>query len=381
MKIAIVGPAHPYKGGSAQHTTALAHHLSDAGHELWLESWRRQYPKFLYPGQLTIDEPETELFARTERSLDWHRPDGWRRSGRRLAATDLDAVVLALFSPVQVPAYLVLARAARAGGARIIALCHNVLPHEPRRFDRPAMRAMLRAADAVVVHSADEARLAATLTDAPVEVASLPLHLPGVEAAARPAAGAPDRRNRLLFFGMVRQYKGVDLLLRALAAARPAVALTIAGEIWEGREQLYGLIGDLGLGDRVTISEGYVPVGQVPAIFESADALVLPYRSGTASQNALIAFQFGLPVIATRAGAVADAVVAGVNGLLCAPDDVGDLTQAIEALYKPGVLERLRAGIRAPDSKRAWESYVRAIERAIDPDLASPGRDVDRKSA
>src|ERR1700734_2412581 len=200
MKIAIVGPAHPYKGGSAQHTTALAHHLSDAGHELWLESWRRQYPKFLYPGQLTIDEPETELFARTERSLDWHRPDGWRRSGRRLAATDLDAVVLALFSPVQVPAYLVLARAARAGGARIIALCHNVLSHEPRRFDRPAMRAMLRAADAVVVHSADEARLAATLTDAPVEVASLPLHLPGVEAAARPAAGAPDRRNRLLFF-------------------------------------------------------------------------------------------------------------------------------------------------------------------------------------
>ena len=90
---------------------------------------------------------------------------------------------------------------------------------------------------------------------------------------------------------------------------------------------LRGTAESLGLGDRVTISEGYVPVGQVPAIFESADALVLPYRSGTASQNALIAFQFGLPVIATRAGAVADAVVAGVNGLLCAPNDVGDLTQ------------------------------------------------------
>jgi glycosyltransferase involved in cell wall biosynthesis len=346
-----------------------------------LLTWRAQYPRLLYPGQLTVDQPEVELFPDTEWPLAWYRPDGWWRTGKRLAARQCDAVLISVFTPIQVPAYLTLAKAARAGGCKIVAICHNVLPHEHRRFDKPAMKALLRHVDAVVVHSKEEAALAASLTSAPVEIAALPLHLPHAEPQAAGPGEASPQQNRLLFFGMVRQYKGVDLLLRALAAARPDVALTIAGEIWEGREQLYGLIADLGLGDRVTISEGYVPVGQVPAIFESADALVLPYRSGTASQNALIAFQFGLPVIATRAGAVADAVVAGVNGLLCAPDDVGDLTQAIDALYKPGVLERLRAGVRAPDSKLAWESYVRAIERAIDPDLASPGRDVDRKSA
>ena len=364
MRIAVVGPAHPYKGGSAQHTTALAHQLSAAGHDVWLESWRRQYPGFLYPGVLTVDEPEGDLFASTGRSLDWYRPDGWWRTGRRLAAAGHEAVVIALFTPVQVPAYLALARAARAGGARVVALCHNVLPHERRRFDRPAMKAMLRAVDAVVVHAAAEAELAASLTSVQVEVAPLPLHLPGTETAGTPDPDGRLQRNRLLFFGMVRQYKGVDVLLRALAGTRAEVALTIAGEIWEGRAELLGLITELRLGNRVTVNDGYLPTAAIPGLFASADALVLPYRSGTASQNALIAFQFGLPVIATRAGAVAEAVEPGVSGLLCAPGDVADLTRAIDELYAPGVLAALQRGVRAPDTKLAWENYVAAIEHA-----------------
>ena len=364
MRIAVVGPAHPYKGGSAQHTTALAHQLSAAGHDVWLESWRRQYPGFLYPGVLTVDVPEGDLFASTGRSLDWYRPDGWWRTGRRLAAAGYDAVVIALFTPLQVPAYLALARGARAGGARVVALCHNVLPHERRRFDRPAMKAMLRAVDAVVVHAAAEARLAASLTNVQVEIAPLPLHLPGTETTATAEPDGRPQRNRLLFFGMVRRYKGVDVLLRALATTRADVALTIAGEIWEGREELPALITELGLGDRVTVSDGYAPTTAIPALFASADALVLPYRSGTASQNALIAFQFGLPVIATRAGAVADAVEPGVSGLLCAPGDVADLARAIDELYAPGVLAALQRGVRPPDTKLAWENYVAVIEHA-----------------
>jgi glycosyltransferase involved in cell wall biosynthesis len=102
----------------------------------------------------------------------------------------------------------------------------------------------------------------------------------------------------------------------------------------------------------------------VPAYFAAADALVLPYRSGTASQNALIALQFGIPVVASRAGAVAAAIQDGVNGILCSPGDVTDLTRAISQLYLPGMLDRLRLGVRPPDTGQAWDQYIAAVERA-----------------
>jgi glycosyltransferase involved in cell wall biosynthesis len=363
VKIAIVGPAHPYKGGSAQHTTELAHRLTAAGHHVTLQSWRAMYPRALYPGQPLADEPELPLFPDTHRSLAWYRPDGWWRVGRRLGR-EFDVLLLAVFTSVQVPAYLVMARAAHAGGCQVVALCHNVLPHERRRIDKPLMRALLQRSDAIIVHSPEEAELAASLAGTPVETAALPLHLPGAERREPKAAGPRPPRHRLLFFGMVRPYKGLDLLLRALADTKPEISLTVAGEIWAQRGELLKLITDLQLGDRVTFTDGYVTARDVPALFAAADALVLPYRSGTASQNALIALQFGIPVVASRAGAVAAAIEDGVNGILCGPGDVADLTRAISRLYEPGMLDRLRLGVRAPDTGPDWDRYVAAVERA-----------------
>jgi D-inositol-3-phosphate glycosyltransferase len=393
VKIAIVGPAHPYKGGPAQHATSLAHRLAAAGHEVTLESWIAQYPKLLYPGQLTVDQPEVALFGDTRRSLAWYRPDSWWRTGRRLARGRYDAVILFLYTPVQVPAYVVLSAAARRGGCTMVALCNNVLPHERRGVDRALMGFLLRRMRGLVVHSKEQAELAATLTSAPAQVATLPPHLPhGQHPPAPPAAGDaaaeqagpsqpaasrpdaaspagpdPDRpaARRLLFFGIVRPYKGLDVLLRALPQVSAEVTLTVAGEIWGDRAELDKLISDLGLADRVSLSGGYVATEDVPALFAGADALVLPYRSGTASQNAMIAFDFGIPVIATRAGAIADAVADGVNGILCAPDDVAGLAQAISRLYQPGVLQQLRRGVRPVYPDALWNDYVAAAELAI----------------
>ncbi|HEY7325843.1 MAG TPA: glycosyltransferase [Streptosporangiaceae bacterium] len=363
MKIAIVGPAHPYKGGSAQHTTELAHRLSAGGHQVSLHSWRAMYPRALYPGQPLVDEPELPLFPDTSRELAWYRPDGWWRAGRRLGR-HFDAVLLAVFTPIQVPAYLVMARAAQAGGCQVVALCHNVLPHEHRKADEPLMRALLRRCDAILVHSPEEAATAAGLADTSVETAALPLHLPGARRPELPGTGPRPPRNRLLFFGIVRPYKGLDLLLRALASTKPEISLTVAGEIWAQRDELLKLISDLQLGDRVTLTDQYVAASDVPGYFAAADALVLPYRSGTASQNALIALQFGVPVIASRAGAVAAAIQDGVNGILCSPGDVADLTRAISRLYQPGMLDQLRLGVRPPDTGSAWDQYIAAVERA-----------------
>ncbi|MEO3790455.1 glycosyltransferase family 4 protein [Nonomuraea sp. B10E15] len=347
MRIAIVGPTYPYKGGGAQHTTELAHRLAALGHDVVIESWRAQYPSFLYPGRQTISAPEGIPYPKTARRLDWRRPDGWVAAGRRLRSADL--VVLAVLSPVQVPAYLgILLGLGRR--AKAVALCHNVLPHERKPYDRPLMRALLKRVDAVLTHSEQQAALARGLTGTPVSVAGLPPHLPSTTAARSTAV-----HRRLLFFGIVRPYKGLDLLLRALP---DDVALTVAGEFWGGLDETRALIAELGLGDRVELRPGYVAAEDVPALFAAADALVLPYRTATASQNVWLGHEHGVPVIATRVGALADHVTDGVDGLLVEPGDAGALRETIERFYVSGEPERLRSGVKAVDPEPFWSAYT-----------------------
>lgn len=358
MDMAIVGPAFPYKGGGAQHTTELAHRLAAAGHDVVIESWRAQYPAFLYPGRQTISDPEGEPFPGTRRRLDWRRPDGWWRTGRGLRAYDL--VVLATLTPVQVPSYLgILAGLGRRAPA--VALCHNVLPHERKPYDEPLMKRLLRRVDGVLVHSEAQADLARKLTDRPVRVAEMPAHLP--TSATAPQDDAKVRR-RLLFFGIVRPYKGLDVLLRALAEGPGDVALTVAGEFWGGLDETRELIRSLDLTSRVELRPGYVPAADVPGLFAAADALVLPYRTATASQNVWMAHEQGLPVIATDVGGFAAQIRDGVDGLICTPDDVPSLAAALRRFYTPGEPERLRSGVRPVDHAPLWAAYLDALTDA-----------------
>ena len=130
---------------------------------------------------------------------------------------------------------------------------------------------------------------------------------------------------------------------------------------WGGTTDTEKLIAGLGLASRVTLRPGYVPADQIPALFGAADPLVMPYREATASQNALLAFAHGAPVITTTAGALAGQVRDGVDGLTCAPGDEKDLLRALEQISDPEVLSRLRAGIPAVDPDRGWDGYLRVL--------------------
>ena len=153
MRIALIGPAHPYKGGGARHTTELAHRLAAAGHDVIIESWKAQYPARLYPGQQTVDTPEGWPYPRTYRRLAWYRPDGWVAAGRRLRSADL--VVFALLTPLQVPSYLSVLAGLTVGARtaqrpRTMVICHNVLPHERRPGDVALTRTLLARVDTVL---------------------------------------------------------------------------------------------------------------------------------------------------------------------------------------------------------------------------------------
>jgi glycosyltransferase involved in cell wall biosynthesis len=360
VRIALVGPAHPYKGGGARHTTELAHRLAAAGHDVIIESWRAQYPRRLYPGQQTVDVPEGEPYPRTHSRLAWYRPDGWLAEGGRLRTADL--VVFVLLTPLQVPAYLAIMSTLRHTKTAVI--CHNVLPHERRPGDVPLVKALLKKADAVITHSAAQAAQAKDLAPgAMVRTVTMPPHLPATSRhnLSPERVASPTPSTRLLFFGIVRPYKGLDVLLRALAQSPPHVTLTVAGEFWSDRAETDQLVAELGLRDRVTLRPGYVPADQLPALFAAADALVMPYREATASQNALLAFAHGVPVITTTAGALAEAVRDGVDGLTCAPGDTADLLRVLTEISDPGVIGRLRAGVRTVDPEPGWAAYLRVL--------------------
>lgn len=356
MRIAVVGPTYPYKGGIAHHTTELAHRLAKAGHGVELISWSAQYPEVLYPGVQRVpdDQPETPPFLATSYPLSWKNPVSWAFTGARLRS--FDRVVLVVVTPIQAPAYLTLLAALGAERRRrTVALCHNVLPHERRFFDLPLTRAVLRRVGHVLVHTEAQANLAGELGAPRVICAEMPPHFPALPK--EPIVPGRPLSQTLLFFGLVRPYKGVEVLLRALVQV-PSVKLTIAGEIWGGSSTLLELTRDLRIEDRVTVDGGYVPSSRITELFARTDALVLPYRSGTATQNVLLAHLHGVPVIATRVGSLEKQVQHEVDGLLCNPDDVDDLARAIQYFYQPGVAEGLRRGVPAVSTDAEWEHYL-----------------------
>jgi glycosyltransferase involved in cell wall biosynthesis len=358
LRLAVVGPTHPFKGGVAAHTTQLCHELAEAGHDVTLVSWTHLYPSLLYPGEQAVpgDTPDVEPFPRTVRSLSWARPDTWVRTGRRLR--DLDAVVIVHVIPQVVPAQLALLRAA-GPGPRTLVIAHNVLPHEPRPGDRRLVEALFRRVDSVVVHSDSQARLAAELGAAHVRELDLPPHLPGGVPEEHVDSTGP---TRLLALGIVRDYKGVDLLLDAMLDV-PDVRLTIAGEMWgDSGRRVKELAADPRLAGRVEVHGGYVPADRIADLLARHDVLTLTYRQATASQNVLLARLHGLPVLATHVGTFGRQVRDGVDGLLVPPNDRAALVDALRRLSNRAYAGQLRSAVRPPDLSGPWAHYVGGIE-------------------
>jgi glycosyltransferase involved in cell wall biosynthesis len=296
------------------------------------------------------------------RSLAWNRPDTWVRAAWRLR--DRDAVVFVVVTPIQLIAYHVMLTVL-GRRVRTVALVHNVLPHEPSPLDRPLVAAFLRRVSTVLVHSDEQATLARSLAPTDVRTEVLPSNIdlrPARHAARRTVA---TDRLEVLFFGLVRPYKGVDLLVRA-AGRVPQVHLTIAGEFWVDEQELLELAESVGLADRLTLVPGYVPADQLAELFGACHIVALPYRHATGSGNIRLALEQGVPVIVTRVGDLPDAVAGGV-GLVCEPDDAESLGAALARAADVAVLAELdRAVLTRPSQHEAeWVAYATAvIERA-----------------
>lgn len=364
MRVALVGPSAPYRGGIVDHTNALARELDRAEVLAEFAAWGRQFPKFAHPSGVVPfrgkDDPTP--IAQTTFDLHWNRPDSWVRVGRRLskAATHL---VFAVTSPLQLPAFRAITaafRSSRSATPRTVnAIFHNVLPHEPSIWDRALSRALLTVADSNVVHATQQAAEAAKLGAANVRVLVLPFHPPqGVRLGRHP--GSDRRFDRLAFLGFVREYKGLDILLRAIARAKTRPHLVVLGEFWEPRARYDDLIEELRLTDRVNIHDGFATGPALSSALSEVDGMVLPYRSATASQQPRLAFAHGVPVIATEVGGLTVDLRHGVDAMICEPT-VSGLARTIDAFYTDGQWLHLRRRVSPPDPAAEWSSYLSGL--------------------
>lgn len=374
MRICVVGPTYPFRGGIAHYTTLLVRHLRLAGHQAPLYSFTRQYPSWLFPGKTDRDPSTTPLRVDCEYILDPINPFTWLRLFRRVRADNPDLLVLQWWVPYWTPCLTALGwLVKRNTRIKIVFICHNVTPHEGGGIlDRRLALTALRRGDTLLVHSEqDRFKLLALLPQARVVKASHPTYAP---LAQQPSSATDSLRTRLglpatgpilLFFGFVRPYKGLEYLIQALPLIRKRLPahLVVAGEFWSSREFYERYAGEFGVAQQISFVDQYIPNEELQAYFELADVVVLPYVSATQSGVAQLAFGFNKPVITTRVGGLAEVVEDGVNGLLVPPQDEVALADAVIRFFTDDVGARIGERMRAGGSATySWEELVQTLE-------------------
>jgi glycosyltransferase involved in cell wall biosynthesis len=375
-----VGPAYPLRGGIAQFNAILVQTLRRRGHEVNVISFRRQYPGLLFPGRTQREEGQIppELDVGAEAVLDTVAPWTWWVAYRKIRAQDPDLVLYKYWMPFFAPCFGTLSRWIHKGThAKVLYICDNVVPHERRILDDALTRYLLESGDAFIVMSR-------TVRDDLLRFRPGARHRlvphPVYEHFGRPMDRAQARRRLLelgvrladpdsgrpllLFFGIIRPYKGLDLLLRAMPGIvrETQAALVVAGEFYSGREETYRLVEELELREHVHLVDAYVPNDQVGIYLSAADVVVLPYRSATQSGIVQVAYQLERPVIATDVGGLSEMIRDGETGLLVPPGDVEALEAAVIRFLREGMGPAMEERVREEKKRFSWDRMAEAVE-------------------
>jgi glycosyltransferase involved in cell wall biosynthesis len=370
MRLTVFGPGYPFRGGIARATTELVSTLENRGHQVLFLTPRRQYPQWLYPGISDRDPEACRSLDCAAPVLDPLDPRTWRSARRRAREHDADGWIVPYWTWAWAGLWWYLLRGQPRPAS--VAVVHNPVDHDGHLWQRLAARRVIGASQALFTHARVlAAELERAYPSIPVGYHALPAAGTTVEVGrdrARDELALPGDRRVALFLGLIRPYKGVDLLLEA-AAALPESSdwlLVIAGEPW----------GDLGgclerqaeslnLKQRVRFDLQWVPESRVPTLLAAADLLVLPYRRGSQSAVAPMALAQGVPVLSTAVGGVPEIVHDGINGVIVPPGDPAALTDALQDLS----VEKLRvlaAGARRSAENLTWAGYAGALEELLE---------------
>ena len=370
MKITILGPAHPYRGGLASIMEIMARTFQRRGDEVDIKTFTLQYPSLLFPGesQTVATPPPADL--RICRCVNTMNPLNWVRVGRRIRRERPDFVLMKYWTPFMAPCFGTIARIARGNGhTKVLCQIDNVEPHERHLTDKPFNRYYLHSVDGFVYMSEQVHSELRAYSDAPALFSPHPLFENFGERVERSEACVRlglDLANRyVLFFGLIRDYKGLDLLLDAWAQLRRAGRtegrrLIVAGEFYTAREPYLNRIADNGLQDEVLLHDRFIPDDDVKYYFSAADFVVQPYKTATQSGVTQIAYQFCVPMVVTAVGGLPEIVPDGRVGYVCPPTAEG-VAAAMDRMYEGDALKRFRENCVEERRRFSWEEMCSRV--------------------
>ncbi len=367
-RIALLGPAPPFRGGISQFALMLAREFLREGHEVRMYTFKRQYPQLLFPGgeQTTTFSDIHDIPV--ERVFTPYLPHTWKNAVVSIRDFQPDLLITSYFLPWFAPSYAWIYK--RLSDTRKICLAHNIDFHEKWPGADLLSQQFFKHCERIVLLSS------ACLNDLkrkmPVAISRKgllgfhPIYDCYSSGWDKPVA-VPPKQPTALFFGLIKAYKGLDVLLKALKQARrriPELKLIIAGEVYGKADMYEHLIRELGLGEAVDARFHYITDSEIAAIFRQAQVCVLPYKSATQSGVIATAYSFQMPVIASDVGGLSEYVSAGDTGLLVPPNDPEALAASLIRYFEEDLHARMSARIPSYIEKFSWPKLAALILEA-----------------
>ncbi len=367
--IVLIGPAHPLRGGLATYNQLLATKLQEAGHRVKIVSFKLQYPKILFPGKTQYSsDPKPEHLNITQ-EINSVNPINWLIIGNKLKNEKPDLVIFRYWLSFMAPCLGSIARLIHGNNfSKIVAITDNIIPHERKWFDTPLTRYFLKSCDGFVTMSrAVLADLEKFKLNKPALFNPHPMYESfgkKIEKSnAKEILGLSADANYLLFFGFIRQYKGLDLLLEAFADERLRkhnVKLIIAGEYYEDSQRYKDIIQKLNLEEELVQHNDFIPDTEVHQYFSACDMVVQTYKDATQSGVTQVAYYYDKPMLVTNVGGLAELVPHGKVGYVC-PVDVQEIADALVDFYEGGREAEFAQAVAVEKQKFKWEPMIESL--------------------
>ncbi len=378
QNIVILGPAHPYRGGGiTTFNERLAKELQQHNYNVTIYNFSLQYPSFLFPGKTQYSDEAAPTHLNILRKVNAVNPMNWLRVGNELKKLAPDLIIVRYWLPFMGPAFgTILRKVKKNRHTKVIAITDNVIPHEKRIGDKPFTNYFLKSCDGFITMSEkvmNDLRL--MVPGKPAELVAHPMYdnfgAAISKAEARNSLGIGNTVQLMLFFGFIRKYKGLDILLQAMsilkeknhvaqgAAKLKNVRLLMAGEFYEDEKNYQQKIDDLGIRDLLILNTNFIADKDVKKYFCAADVVIQPYRNATQSGVTPLAYHFEKPMIVTNVGALATYVPDKKVGLVAEPN-AASLASAIEQYFALGE-DHFLPQLREEKKKYSWQVLVDKI--------------------
>lgn len=375
MRIVILGSAYPLRGGGiASFNERLASHLQTLGHEVDIYSFTLQYPNFLFPGKSQYSDEPPPAGLNIKSKVNSINPLNWFKVGRELKKARYDLLIVRFWMPFFGPCLGTIQRQVRKNKhTKIVCIADNIIPHEQRFGDPMLIRYFLKSVDACVTMSKSVlADLKVLCPQMPAVYTAHPLYdnygQQLTKQEARKLLKIDEQDHVILFFGFIRQYKGLDMLLEAMADKRIRaldVKLLLAGEFYGDPAPYLALIKKYELTESIYMHTDFIPNQEVGRYFSAADCVVLPYRSATQSGITQVAYHFDLPMIVSNVGGLPELVKDDYVGYVVEPNSE-DIAHGIASFYQKGKEDQFRNNIIDEKKKYSWDTFSNELLKLAD---------------